>query len=68
MPFLYYLRAGPRSNDAITATPTANEPKANSGMGVLLTDKDHNLPAKSGQRFDVPIDWRGTYLEGWGVS
>jgi ribose transport system substrate-binding protein len=38
------------------------------GLGFVAVDKDHNLPAESGQNFQSQVDFRSMYQEAWGVG
>ena len=53
--------------DALVSIFAGEKPVQDSGIGVLLVDKEHNLPAK-GQRTTVPFDWKAAYLKAWGAA
>jgi ribose transport system substrate-binding protein len=53
--------------DAMVAIFAGKRPPASSGMGVLLIDKEHNLPAKAGATAEAPIDWKSAYEQAWGA-
>jgi ribose transport system substrate-binding protein len=53
--------------EAMVSIFAGEKPRANSGMGVLLTDKDHNLSPKPGTPVKLPIDWKAAYEKAWGV-
>lgn len=42
-------------------------PRANSGFGVRVYDKDHNLPPE-GQAFTTGMDYPGAFLKSWGLQ
>lgn len=37
------------------------------GIGAVLVDKDHNLPAKPGSDYETKVDFRSAYAELWGA-
>lgn len=53
--------------DATARVLAGSEPTEDSGIGVQLIDKEHNLPAE-GQLFEPPVDYKGAYLKAWGLG
>ncbi|GAA3649610.1 substrate-binding domain-containing protein [Nocardioides ginsengisoli] len=54
--------------DALARIFAGADPNAvDTGMGVQVCDKDHNLPAK-GKPFEPPVDFRAAYLKLWGKN
>lgn len=54
------------SLDALNSIFAGKKPIEDSGMGVLLIDKEHNLPAAGeGTDSQLPFDWQQVYEKGW---
>jgi ribose transport system substrate-binding protein len=52
----------------LSKTFAGGDPNAvDTGMGVQVCDKDHNLPAE-GEPFEPPVDFRAAYLKLWGKN
>lgn len=41
--------------------------EVDTGVGIQVVDKDHNLPAK-GKAFSSPVDYRSAFYKLWGVA
>jgi ribose transport system substrate-binding protein len=50
-------------NRALQGQPTVPQ-----GVGAVVVDKDHNLPATEGTGFQSKTDWKAAYDKLWGVS
>lgn len=50
--------------DNLNSIFAGEKPIEDSGMGVMLIDREHNLPPK-GQGVQMPIDWQGIYERNW---
>lgn len=56
------------SVDAMIRLLLKQDPNAtDTGIGLQVVDKDHNLPA-AGKGYVAPIDFVGAYLKMWGLS
>jgi len=44
------------------------QPAVPEGIGYVLVDKDHNLPATAGKDYHTTIDFKTIYKKSWGVS
>jgi ribose transport system substrate-binding protein len=54
--------------DAMVAIFAGQRPPDSSGMGVLLIDEEHNLPAEPGTPAEAPVDWRSAFEQAWGAD
>jgi ribose transport system substrate-binding protein len=50
-------------NRALQGQPTVPQ-----GVGAVVVDKDHNLPAEAGVGYQSKTDWKAAYDKLWGVS
>jgi ribose transport system substrate-binding protein len=46
----------------------AGQPTVPEGIGWVMADKDHNLPASSRQYYNPPYNFTAIYKKSWGVS
>jgi ribose transport system substrate-binding protein len=53
--------------DALLRIHAGEKPTKQTGLGVQITDADHNLPP-AGEPYDPEIDWQGLYERAWGVD
>lgn len=55
--------------DGVARALAGKDPaESDSGIGIQACDAEHNMPAKEGEGFEAPVDYRAVYSQNWGVG